>query len=733
MRATLGAGLLLAATTLVGVAATPAEAVSGCDAPTTTWVGPATEGGSASWEEPTNWTNGVPTADSVVCIPPTGPGPLVDTGTAVADTLTLQGTLTIGTSVELGALEADGGAISGGSTTVNSSLTGSGLTVMDGAALDQWGTAVFGEWDARGARVTVHGDAALATSARIDSLGGMFTIADTGSLTYESVEPGQAMVVGGFANHGEVTVKAGDLLMMGASAEDAQPDQFSTGTFAGEPGSRLWISSTELRTGARIDNADVVDHIAVPAGNTATVSDSTVTSGPTESDLSLAGAGELRVTGNSVVSGRIGGSLTISVPAGQVARIGDAVVQDQARIRVHGELDQVGDVNLEGDGALDIYGTHKATGRGGVVDFSGSDPGVETIHPTGQLLAEPDSGLSVLAPFVNHGTVDSGTGYIYLGPTVESPTSSWCTFRADPAGTLFLGSNVAGDPALALFAADIEGAVDISGQVTAKELDVRGELSTVGDGQLTLENTAYLANGASIAGNVIVRGQLQSDPGPNGTASLRGAEVTDTGDILAISGTLSVRDLAPTTLREDGTLTQGQWRVWEGATLDLPAVTTIDAELMLDGPGASFGEGLANLTRIGPNGMLLTVGVDLAVPGPFRNEGLLVLARGARLDVSGRFRQLPAGTLYTYLDSAGRGQVRAAGQRDLAGKLWIDRDPAYKPPRGTVLSFISSNGREDVGDEFDRVVSPPFGADDGRKFRVDYGRDHVRLRVVGVG
>jgi hypothetical protein len=100
--------------------------------------------------------------------------------------------------------------------------------------------------------------------------------------------------------------------------------------------------------------------------------------------------------------------------------------------------------------------------------------------------------------------------------------------------------------------------------------------------------------------------------------------------------------------------------------------------------------------------------------------------------VAGKFRQLATGTLVTWLDAAGRGTVRAAGPRELAGELRVERFKGYKPPRGTVLNFLTSDGREGVG-EFDRVVSPPFGANDMRKFRVDYGRDHVRLWVDGLG
>jgi hypothetical protein len=237
-----------------------------------------------------------------------------------------------------------------------------------------------------------------------------------------------------------------------------------------------------------------------------------------------------------------------------------------------------------------------------------------------------------------------------------------------------------------------------------------------------------MMDGSSIAGNVTVGGQLNADLGPTGSASLSGAEVT--GRVVVLSGTLSVPNLGTDTLG-NGTLTQGQWDAWPGATLDLPAITTNDTLLMLDGPGASFGDGLANLTGIGPNGTLMTGGDDLAVPGPFRNEGMLALFSGSRLDVGGKFRQFATGTLWTYLDSVGRGQVRAAGPRDLAGKLVVERDPTYKPPVGTLLNFITSDGAKSANDAFDSVTSPRYGTH--KQLRPTYDTNHVRLRVERVG
>lgn len=498
VRATLGAGLLLVSTVLVGVAAVPADAATGCDDPdATTWVGPATEGGSASWDEPTNWTDGVPTVESIVCVPVTTTGPEIESDATVA-TLTLQGRMTVDASLEVGALEADGGTLSGGATSVTHSLTGTGLTLSEGAALDQWGTAELDDWSAQGARITVHGAAELAPGAEIDTLGGLFTIADTGSLTMD-VAGSSAEVIGGFANHGTATATAGRLLMMGASPEDAQPGQFSTGTFTGAPDALFNLAYTELRDSV-LEHVTLADHVTVPEGS-------------------------------------------------------------------------------------------------------------------------------------------------------------------------------------------------------------------------------HLAVDSSSLSEVIIEGSLDS----RGASTLDAADVS--GDVSVQSGTLSVPSLALTTLGEDGTLAKGSWNAYFDATLDLPSVTTVDAWLFA-GPDASFGDGLANLTGIGPNGNVV-LDRDLAVPGRLRNEGVLSLGPGSRLDVGGKFRQLATGTLMTWLDASGRGRVRAAGPRDLAGELWVERDPAYKPPVGTVLNFITSAGASSADDAFDKVVSPKYGT--RKKIRPVYGVNRVRLRVDRIG
>ena len=350
-------------------------------------------------------------------------------------------------------------------------------------------------------------------------------------------------------------------------------------------------------------------------------------------------------------------------------------------------------------------------------------------------MADQDGGLHMMAPFVNEGTVDSGTGFIYLGPRSAAPSPSSGTFRADPTGTLLLGSNVEGEPPLVVDEPVIEGAVQVSGQVLANSPQLRGHLSTLPggantrSGQLTLSGTATLTDGSSVVGDVLVGGQLEADPGAGGTATLSGAEVA--GSVRAISGTLSIPSLAATTLGEDGTLTNGEWSAAPSARLDLPSITTNDTK---EEPGLGrLGTTLGGLMALdnGPNGSLdLRGGADLKLPGRFRNEGLVRLSPGSRLITGAMFRQFATGRLVTEVDATGLGRVRAEGRRDLAGELVVQRDPSYEPSVDTVLTFLASNGRAEPDDAFDSVVSPKFRS---RKFRVLYELDHLRLWVDRIG
>ena len=237
-----------------------------------------------------------------------------------------------------------------------------------------------------------------------------------------------------------------------------------------------------------------------------------------------------------------------------------------------------------------------------------------------------------------------------------------------------------------------------------------------------------LTDGATVTGDVLVSGRLDAELGGTGAATLSGAEVT--GEVRALSGTLSVQTLSPSTLT-DGTLASGDWFAAPGATLDLPSITTNDAKLTMEGPGASFGDSLETLMGNGANGsIVLRGGIDHTVSGAFRNEGRVRLSVGSRLHVGARFSQTVTGRLVAELDANGFGRVRAEGRRDLAGDLVIDRDPSFRPPLDSGWTLLASNGRVTPDDRFDDVLSPVFGS---RRIWPHYDLNRVRMQVDRVG
>jgi hypothetical protein len=709
---------------------TAADAATACDDPDTTWVGPAAEDGSGAWNEPSNWTAGVPTATSVVCIPATPVGPHVamnsqsvaGTVDASAAVLTLEGAgfLTVTTARTVGSLVGDGGTLVGpGATTVTGSLIGE-LT-FQGTAVDQWGDASVGRWWnlEEGSTLTVHGDVELLPGADVSSYTygpgepGLLVVAETGSLTVGSPDV-SASIRGGFANHGTVSVTAGHLQMFGTRGE-GRADEYSTGLFSAASGATLEVAATELRTGTHFENVQA-DSFLVPADNVIDVADSrlvdwewgTPTPGP-----SMGGAGEIVVTDGTWIGARIQDSLTVTVPEGEVLDFGGAV-EDHARLVVDGEVHERATAVVE-DGMIDVRGTYVSTGgtNWGGLQLDLTDLGTFLIEPGATFVKEgPDFGVP-FAEMENHGSVvvDEGDLGVHLSGAAQPSTGD---FSAKAGTSLFVYDVRGAGASMALGAgATVTGRVTLvedlaADGVTFDDADVRTHFDMwngVDKGSLTLTGTTTLRDGTSLKGQgpISVQGDLESDPGEGGATTLAGADVA--GSVSAVSGTLDVPNLAPVTLH-DGVLTGGSWSVAPGATLDLPEVVTNKAALSLEGAGASFGDGLSSLVR---------------------NAGTLAVASDARLRVDGAYRQTAAGTLEIGVGAAGSGRLVTAGQRDLAGDLVLVRDPDFRPAVGTLRTVVTSHGRVGAGDHFDQVVYTSFG---GRGFRAEYDVDRVRVRVV---
>ena len=823
MHATLGAGLLLVSTMLVGLSVTPAQAAAACAAPDTTWLGPNVEGGSTSWTEPTNWSDGVPTATSAVCIPATTQTPhvLVNT-TAVADVIdatasgvVLDGTLTVNTRMDIASLDFpvettwQTGFLQGpGTTEVVGSLTGD-VKLDRGAVVDQYGTASLegDEINVQGnSTLRVHGAVSLGDVVALVDDDSEFVVEESGTLSFgRSGTDHAGTIMGPFVNHGRVDVSSGFLIIEGADFV-AGPNSVglgSTGDFTAAPDAELWLTWATLLEGAELTGV-YADQLTIPAGNTVHASGTTLQPPIvwTRSDRAVTGAGELVLTDDSTVAdgAGFGGQLTVRVPAGETLH-GAGTVSGDARLVVEGELRQREGEDLEvlDDAIVDVWGTYR-TSLGGDGGGGPDDWGLIRIRPGGELVQtaletpnERGPGTQLQGLVANHGTVSVQNGWLgmvlsgaeepstgsftsssplpvdfafggypedapvmVLGPgsTVSAGVLSSDTLVADGAtlgaswkvddwpdtqaveGELLVtGGTTLTDGASLWGPGDVvlDGVVSdpgTAGTATAEGAEVAGPLMAA-SGVIRLTGTTVLRSGAAVtktAGSLLIDDDLVSDPGVGGTATLSGAQVD--ASVSADSGMLLVPNLAPKTLL-DGVLSGGTWSVAPGATLDLPTITRTDVDLTLEGPGASFGADFGSFRATGPDGSLaLLAGADLSVAERFRNAGDLLLSSGSRLDVATRFRQLGTGALVVLVDAAGIGRVRAAGRRDLAGDLVVDRDPAYQPVVGTTRTFLTSDARVSSDDRFDRVFSPRY---DSRKLRPLYKVNRVRLRVVRVG
>ena len=244
VRTALGSSLLLLA--LSGVVAVPAtaDAATICDAPDTTWVGPAAADGDRSWALASNWSNGVPAPTSAVCVPAgTNADPEV----------------TAGTTVTVAAVDASaaGVDVTGGSLTVTGPWDAGRLHASGGEVVLA-GTSVLHEVVLHAsADLVVAGAAALAADADVDAFeaapeGGV-RVTSTGELTLD--DDAYVSVSGVIVNHGVVRAQQGHLDLMGIGVEYTPPGAASDGTYIGRPGADLWLSGTVLADGAVLDGA----------------------------------------------------------------------------------------------------------------------------------------------------------------------------------------------------------------------------------------------------------------------------------------------------------------------------------------------------------------------------------------------------------------------------------------------------------------------------------------------
>ena len=311
MRTALGSSLLLLA--LSGLVALPAtaDAATICAAPDTTWVGPATADGDRSWAVASNWSNGVPTATSAVCVP----------GGTNADP-----EVTAGTTVTVAAVDASaaGVDVSGGSLTVTGPWDAGRLHASGGEVV-LGGTSVLHEVVLQAsADLVVAGAAALAADADVDAFeaapeGGV-RVTSTGELTLD--DDAYVRVSGVIVNHGVVRAQQGHLDLMGIGVQYAPPGAASDGRYIGRPGADLWLSGTVLADGAVLDGVIAFDvHVPADAEVTATGGARLWPDIMDQDVPGITGSGTVLMTGGSVLATGLADHLTLRVPQGELAQL----------------------------------------------------------------------------------------------------------------------------------------------------------------------------------------------------------------------------------------------------------------------------------------------------------------------------------------------------------------------------------------------------------------------------
>jgi hypothetical protein len=420
LRTALGNSLLLLA--LSGLVAVPAtaDAATICDAPDTTWIGPATWNGDRSWTLGSNWSDGVPSADSDVCIPAgVTANPLIPAGTtttvasvdapAAMVWLDVDGSLTVTGSWEVSQVRVTGGSVTLAGTSV---LHDTYLT--DGARMFLEGQATLGVDDAVIAYETPNP--------------GLLVLAPSGVLTVD-VPAGQYAAVGGaLANHGSVNVVSGRLSVLGLAPGEMPADGGSDGSWTAAPGADIWLGGPVLLDGSRLEGVLTYDAV-IPSGAVVTASRTQVWPGGWDypaREPTLTGAGELVLTDDSELIWGVGDHVTVRIPPGEHAAL-DGWLQDDARVLVEGGASHArGTFAVLDSASLEIAPQGEMSWTDGdpagwqLPDHPSQPPGTVVVDEGGTLVGGGAGGALVCGVLDNHGTVRAEAGLLRATP---SPTN----------------------------------------------------------------------------------------------------------------------------------------------------------------------------------------------------------------------------------------------------------------------------------------------------------------------
>ncbi len=638
------------------VTTSPAQATpAGC---TDSWTN--TAGGS--WDTASNWSAGVPTSTSNVCIAAAGSYTvLLGNETLTIASLTVGGSgstptlaignggssfphITVSGAVTVNATLSDGW---GGTFTAGSITVGANGTFLIPAT--NYTSTVTAPIDVFGA-MTVNDTLGLSLPASSSTL----TIEASGSLTVAS---GKILAVTSPSGQTGTVVQKG-LITNNGSFTVADALQIAGGTICGNSplvgagdagaGGTLAFAGT-VTAGPACSGSAPTDQIFVP-NVTATVSGTipaayTVSIGdggsgfPTVTLSGVTNAGTLSFGWGGTLTGSLTNTGTFTIPATSYTSTFNAP-----------SVDNSGTITVNGNLALSLTtssSTFTNEAAGSLTVASGKSLAVSS--PSGQTATVVQKGLitnngaltvtdtldvnggSICGNAVYSGSGDGGTGATLAFP-VKLSSGPGC--GALPANKLFV-PNVTGT---------------ITGDIP------KGYTVTVGDGGSSYAHVTW--TGTTVTGTLA----------PGFGATLTAAAT------VSVKGTLTVPASPYNTVLDFGGLANAK-------TVSLLGTTTLN---------------LTGTTLTNAKGAKWTVGktVPVTTTATLANAGTLTLAPGATLAVGG-FSQTSTGTLAVQFgSSSGTVRIQDSGTATLAGKI-TTKSVKYKPAHGqsfTVLSASSVSG-----------------------------------------
>jgi hypothetical protein len=729
MRTALGSSLLLLALSGLVAVPTAADAATVCDAPDTTWVGPASADGDRSWTVASNWSNGVPGTTSAVCIPAgTNADPEV----------------TAGTTVTVAAVDAPAAGldVTGGSLTVTGPWDAARLHASGGEVVLAGASVLHVVSLAQAADLVVTGAATLAADADIDAFeaapDGRVRVSSTGELALDV--DADVRVSGLIVNHGVIRAEQGFLDLMSIGVQYTPADAASDGTYIGGSGADLWVSGTVLADGAVLDGVTAFDvHVPAAASVTATGGARLWPDVVDQDAPGITGSGTVVMTGDSQLASGFADNLTLQVPQGEQAYL-DGWIGGNAHAVIEGTaVDRFGGLAVYDQATLDVEST-------GVVrmvhddDFFGPERvggpfSSFVVHPGGEVVGGGAQGSLVFGILENHGTVRAEGGDFWLldssASVVDQELVGGRWEVAAGADLAFTDMGMAMIDAIPANAADVvlEGAGssvhgldalatnELTGTVTLAQgatLSLTGPLTNHGGlrvghsavldvaGDLHSDGNIWLEDGADVGltGALLNDGIVQVD---DATASISSAQKTQNVGSLLVGGDGHL-DLDRTVHNT------GLVRLVTGASLATTGALDNDGEVLATGPGAVLtpSGGTTNAARIDVDpDASLTLGGDLSstgitwvhagatldTTGAVLNAGRLWVDATGRLAPAGTFTQTGTGLLRVGVGDTTVGRVAAGGVRDLAGKLVLRLETGAWPPLGSHRAPVTSAGR----------------------------------------